>query len=256
MGRLQGKSAIITGGARGIGFATAKRFIEEGADVLITDLNSETGETAARELGDKARFLAQDVTDEDSWPKVIDAVVAAFGKLDILVNNAGILSTAKRQNIENTDLDQWRTVQAVNVEGVFLGCRAAIGVMKENGGSIVNLSSVAALEGTPQLAAYGASKAAVMQLTKSIAVDCGRRGYGIRCNSVHPDPIRTDMGDSLMAMRKGSVEANWDVFQEFSPLGHLGEPIDVANCILFLASDEARHVTGSQLVVDGGLTAG
>lgn len=255
MGRLQGKSAIITGGASGIGLATAKRFIEEGAHVLITDMNAEAGEAAAAELGDNARFMAQNICDEETWPQVIDAAVSAYGRLDILVNNAGILSTAPRQTIEDTELDQWRQVQSVNVEGVFLGCRAAIRAMKENGGAIVNLSSVAALGATPPLVAYGASKAAVCQLTKSIAIHCGRRGYGIRCNSVHPDPIRTAMGDSLMNMRKGSIEDSWEAFEKFSPLGQAGEPIDVANCVLFLASDEARHITGAELVVDGGLTA-
>lgn len=256
MGRLQKQTALITGAATGIGFATSRRFIEEGAEVVMTDINPENGEKAAKELGPSATFLPQDVRSQEDWERVFTHITEKFKKLDILVNNAGILATTNRQTIEDTDLDQWRAVQAVNVEGVFLGCQAAVRHMKETGGgSIVNLSSVAALIGTAHLAAYGASKAAVRQLTKSVAIHCAHRGYRIRCNSVHPDPVKTGMGDELMAMYGGDVKQGWQAVPDRVPLGEVTVPIDIANSILFLASNEARHITGAELVVDGGMTA-
>ena len=177
------------------------------------------------------------------------------GKLDVLVNNAGILSTSSRQSVEDVNLEEWRSVQSVNVEGVFLGCQAAVGVMKSVGGAIINLSSVAGLVASPGILAYGASKGAVRQLTKSIAVDCARKGYGIRCNSVHPGLINTDMGQNSMHMGGGNPEENYKNRVALTPMGEAGSPIDIANGVLFLASEEARHVTGAELVIDGGLTA-
>ncbi len=255
MGRVEGKIVVVTGAGNGIGRATAARLAEEGATVCVTDLNEEAGAAVARELGGEAAFLAQDVRREEDWQRVIDEVVGRHGRLDILVNNAGILATENSQVIEDTELEQWRAVQQVNVEGVFLGCRQAVRAMRESGGAIVNLSSVAGLIGTPHLAAYGASKGAVRQLTKSVAIYCGRKGYGIRCNSVHPGIIRTDMGDQVMGLGGGDAEANWRTRVEQIPIGEPGQAVDVANCILFLASEEARHVTGAELVVDGGMTA-
>ncbi|MDP6343969.1 MAG: glucose 1-dehydrogenase [Alphaproteobacteria bacterium] len=255
MGRVQDKIAIVTGGATGIGRATARRLAEEGALVTITDRNVEAGQAVAAELPGNAAFIAQDVRLEDDWKALMAAVTERHGRLDILVNNAGILATGPSQDLEATDLEQWRAVQAVNAEGVFLGCHHGIGAMKAGGGSIINLSSIAGLIGTPHLAAYGASKGAVRQLSKSVAVYCGRKGYGIRCNSVHPGIIRTDMGDQVMGLGGGDPQANWESRIGLVPLGEAGEAVDVANCILFLASDEARHVTGAELVVDGGMTA-
>ncbi len=255
MGRVAHKVALVTGAATGIGLVTARRLIEEGARVTITDLSAEAARAAAAELGAGTAHHQHDVRLEADWDRVMTAVSAAEGGLDILVNNAGILTTEVSQTIETTDLEQWRAVQAVNVEGVFLGCRAGVAAMKARGGAIVNLSSIAGIIGTPHIAAYGASKAAVRQLTKSVAVDCGRKGYRIRCNSVHPGPIATAMGTALMQSYGGDVDANWKALLERTPSGEVGEPIDVANCILFLASDEARHVTGAELVVDGGITA-
>lgn len=259
MARLNDKVALISGAATGIGLCTAQLMIDEGARVVITDRNVEGGEAAAEGLGSQARFIQQDVCDEESWKQVFDSVQNLHGKVDILVNNAGILTTEPVQDIEQTSLAQWQAIQSVNVEGVFLGCRAGVQAMKDFGGSIVNLSSVAGLIATPSLVAYGASKAAVRQLTKSVAIHCGRMGYRIRCNSVHPDPIRTDMGNELMELKgyiEGpDIETNWQTARKRVPIGETGEPIDVAQCILFLASDESRHVTGSELVVDGGLTA-
>ncbi|WP_373088000.1 glucose 1-dehydrogenase [Sneathiella sp.] len=257
MGRLDNKIALITGAATGIGRATAQRFIDEGATVLLTDINIKGGEAAASSLGAAAHFTVQDVRHEADWRTVMTEIESRFGRLDILVNNAGILSIGDRQTIEDTDLGHWRAIQAVNVEGVFLGCQAAVRMMKGqgHGGAIVNLSSVAALIGTAYLIAYGASKAAVRQLTKSVAIHCASKGYGIRCNSVHPDPVRTDMGDELMAMYGGDVKKGWERVPDRVPLKQVSEPVDIANSILFLASDEARHITGAELVVDGGMTA-
>ncbi len=176
MGRLSGKSALITGGARGIGYATAKRFIEEGANVLITDLLSEIGAKAAIELGEKAHFIFHDVSSKADWDAVITEAIKLFGSVDIVVNNAGIIGTTDgKQNIENTSLEELHGINSVNLDGVYLGCQAAVEAMKSKGGAIVNVSSLAAKVATPTLIAYGASKAAVCQLTKSIAIHCGRR---------------------------------------------------------------------------------
>lgn len=255
MDRLVNKVALVTGAATGIGLATTRRFIEEGAFVLMTDINAEAGKAAAKALGKMAQFLEQDVTKEADWQRVMATIAADSKGIDILVNNAGILAIGDHQTIEDTDLAHWQAIQKVNVEGVFLGCQAAVKAMKGRGGSIVNISSVAAIIGTPTLAAYGASKAAVRQLTKTVAIHCASKDYGIRCNSVHPDPVRTNMGDELMGMYGGKVDAGWKAIPGRVPLKIPAEPVDIANCILFLASDEARHVTGSELVVDGGMTA-
>ncbi|MEH6527770.1 MAG: glucose 1-dehydrogenase [Sneathiella sp.] len=255
MDRLKNKIALITGAAQGIGLETARLFVAEGATVILTDRNTDAGEAAAHQLGEQAQFMPLDVGNAEQWEQVMSRTISAHGQLDILVNNAGILATGNRQTIEDTDLDQWRAIQTINVEGVFLGCQNAVRHMKENGGAIVNLSSVAALIGTPHLIAYGASKAAVRQMTKSVAIHCTMRKYRIRCNSVHPDPIRTPMGDELMTMYDRDLKSGWDEIENRIPMGIPGEPIDIANAILFLASDEARHMTGSELVIDGGLTA-
>lgn len=254
MDRLKNKTAIITGAAAGIGLATTRRFIDEGAFVIMTDINRDAGTAASAEFGDRATFLPHDVAREDDWEKVMAAAQERGGP-DILVNNAGILSLGDRQTIEDTDLEHWRTIQRVNVEGVFLGCKAAIRAMKSRSGAIVNVSSIAALIATPSLAAYGASKAAVRQLTQTVALHAAQKRYNIRCNSVHPDPVRTDMGDALMGMYGGDVAKGWDNIGGLVPLNKPSEPLDIANAILFLASDEARHVTGAQLVIDGGTTA-
>tara|TARA_R110002074_G_scaffold269018_2_gene440973 strand:+ start:1698 stop:2468 length:771 start_codon:yes stop_codon:yes gene_type:complete len=255
MGRLENKIALVTGAATGIGLATARRFIEEGAKVFMTDINEEAGKTAVEEFGSQAIFVVQDVAIEEHWKSVMQTVLSESAGLDILVNNAGILSIGNRQTIEDTDLSHWQAIQKVNVEGVFLGCQSAVRAMKGRGGAIVNLSSVAAIIGTPHLLAYGASKAAVRQLTKSVAIHCANRGYGIRCNSVHPDPVRTNMGDALMGMYGNDIEAGWNAIPDRIPIKTPSEPVDIANGALFLASEEARHITGAELVIDGGLTA-
>jgi len=264
MGRVEGKVAIVSGAGTGIGFAAATRLVEEGAKVTIAEFDAKTGQGAAEALGGDTAFVQHDVRDEASWQALMDKVVSAHGRPDILVNNAGILATQNDQHLAVTDLDQWRAVQTVNVEGVFLGCKYGVAAMTadggrdkggDGGGAIVNMSSIAGLVATSHLVAYGASKGAVRQLTKSVAIDCARRGLGIRCNSVHPGVIVTNMGNQVMGMGNGNVEENWKTRLSLVPMGEPGQAVDVANCILFLASDEARHVTGAELVVDGGMTA-
>lgn len=255
MGRVEGKSAIVTGGAAGLGKAIAAMLIREGADVLITDINPD-GAQVAGALG--CAFMQQDVASEESWHEVVSYAEATFKKADILVNNAGVGDGLDAVSPENTTLAEWQRINRVNTEGVFLGCRAIIPAMKRaGGGSIVNMSSLAALVATPFLTAYGASKAAVRQLTMSVALHCAREGYRIRCNSVHPGQIKTDMFDGLL--KQFSKEAGIS-FEEMEkewtarvPIAELGEPNDIAYGVLYLASDEAKHVTGSQLVIDGGI---
>ena len=255
MARLKGKIAIVTGGANGIGRAVCRRFAEEGAIVTVADVNAEQGQSLAAELGGDAGFVELDVRSEPGWQALMDTVLERHGRLDVLVNNAGILATTQHQSIDDITIEEWRAVQAVNAEGVFLGCRAGVRAMKANGGAIVNLSSIAGLIATPQIVAYGASKGAVRQLTKSIAIDCARKGYRIRCNSVHPGLIITDMGRGSMHMGGGDPDANYKARVGATPMGEPGQPEDIANGILFLASEEARHITGAELVIDGGLTA-
>jgi 3(or 17)beta-hydroxysteroid dehydrogenase len=252
MGRVQDKVALITGGASGIGFATAELMVQEGAKVVIGDIDRAAAERAAARLGAAASFHLLDVTREDEWIAATDAIVRDHGRLDILVNNAGI---ALSQDFETTTLDDWRRLMAVNLDGVFLGCKHAVRVMKDRGGgAIVNLSSVAGLIGDPRLAAYCASKGGVRLLTKSVALHCARRGYNIRCNSVHPSFVETPMLDDMLARARDPAKARAG-YAAAAPLGRIAQPGDVARMILFLASDEAAFSTGAEFVVDGGLTA-
>jgi NAD(P)-dependent dehydrogenase (short-subunit alcohol dehydrogenase family) len=252
MGRVDGKVALITGGASGIGLATARLFLDEGAKLVLTDRDKSAVEAALAALGNAAGFHLLDVTREDDWIAATDAAVAEFGRLDILVNSAGV---ALLRDIETTTLDAWRALMAVNLDGTFLGCKHAVRVMKERGGgSIVNMSSVAGLIGSGNLAAYSASKGGVRLLTKSVALHCARKGYNIRCNSVHPSFVETPMLRAMIAAGRdpAKMEAN---YTGAAPLGRLAQPIEVARTILFLASDESAFTTGAELVVDGGLTA-
>ena len=255
MGRLQGKTAIITGAASGIGFETARQFISQGARVLITDRNEEAGAQAAKELGKQALFFRQDVSQEHSWRALERFLTDQEIEPDIFVNNAGVLKNTKMQDLEKTELAEWKWVQSINVEGVFMGCQLAVKLMKEKGGAIVNIASVAANQATPELIAYGASKAAVAHITKSVANHCINKRYKIRCNSVHPNPIKTPMGDALMAqIGRGDTEKGWESFAANPAFGGIGQPVDVAQAVVFLASDEARHTTGTELKVDGGMS--
>ena len=255
MARLQDKVALVTGGASGIGAATAERFAAEGARVVASDIDEVGGEAVAeaiRGAGGAAEFLAHDTTDEAAWRAVIDRIVAAHGRLDVLVNSAGI-GIAKP--ILETSLADWRATMSVNLDGVFLGTRIAIEAMsRTGGGSIINLSSAYGMVGGPNVSAYAASKGGVRLLSKAAAVECARAKLGIRVNSVHPGFIETPMVQAGLE-RSGAPEERRRHIEGLHPVGHLGEPADIANAILYLASDEAKFVTGTELVVDGGLTA-
>lgn len=250
MNRAQGKVAIVTGAASGIGRACAKKLAAEGARVVLADRNDVDGKKAAEELGAPHLFRALDVTDEAAWDAIVDETMKTFGRLDVLVNSAGV---GVMGNVENTSLAAWRFVQSVNVEGVFLGCRAAMKAMK-NGGSIVNVSSVAGLVGDGDLAAYCASKGAVRLLTKSVALHGAKREPAVRCNSVHPSFIDTPMVGAMVDGAKDPAKMR-QMLERAAPIGHMGEPDDVAFLVLYLASDESKFVTGAEMVVDGALTA-
>ncbi len=254
-GRLAGKIALVTGAGSGLGEATAKRFAEEGAHVYVTDVNTDNAERVASEINSAsgsatARF--QDVTDEADWDVLMGEIIDAQGRLDVLVNNAGIVLTG---NVEEATLDDWRKTQAVNLDAVFMGTRAAVKTMKANGGSIINISSIEGMIGEPNTAAYNASKGGVRIFTKSAALHCAAEDYNIRVNSVHPGFIVTPMvengiaslGEEAAAMMEARVMAD-------IPLKAMGEPRDIANGCLFLASDESKYMTGSELVIDGGYT--
>jgi 3(or 17)beta-hydroxysteroid dehydrogenase len=257
MGRVQDKIALVTGGASGIGFATTKLLVEEGAKVVVGDLKGHdlkgpASERAVAELGQRVSFDALDVAREDDWIAVTDKIVHDFGRLDILVNNAGV---ALLKDIEATTFEEWRGLMAVNLDGSFLGCKHAVRVMKERGGgSIINLSSIAGIVGYGGLAAYCASKGGVRLLTKSVALHCARKGYNIRCNSVHPSFVETPMLQGMIAAARDPEKMQASCLAA-APLGRLAQPIEIARTILFLASDEAAFTTGAELVVDGGLTA-
>ncbi len=255
-GRLTLKIALVTGGGNGIGEAICKRFAEEDATVLVTDIDLESAQRVAAEItaaGGKAEAREQDVTDPDLWNSVLDGVVEDFGRLDVLVNNAGI---GVIMPIELETLEGWRRMQSVNMESVFLGTQAAIRVMKDHGGSIVNISSIEGIVGEPLVPAYNASKGGVRIFTKSAALHCAQEGYGIRVNSVHPGYVGTAMvADAISTMPPEQALAFQQELLARIPLGRLGEAVEIANTVLFLASDEASYMTGSELVVDGGYTA-
>lgn len=252
MGRLEGKIALITGGASGIGLATVRLFVEEGAKVVLADRDKPGADAALAAIDHAAKFHLLDVTREDHWIAVTEAVVAEFGRIDVLVNSAGVALLA---DIEATLLEQRRALMAVNLDGTFLGCKHAVRVMKERGGgSIINLSSVAGLIGNGNLAAYSASKGGVRLLTKSVALHCARMGYAIRCNSVHPSFVETPMLRAMIGTARDPAKMEADCTSA-APLGRLAQPVEVARTILFLASDESAFTTGAELVVDGGLTA-
>lgn len=250
MGRMDGKVAIVTGGASGLGRATSSLLAREGARVVVADVNEVAGTGFAKELGASARFACLDVRDETSWQRVIEETLGELGRLDALVNNAGVVVLA---TIEETTLEQWQAVQAVNSDGVFLGCKHAIPAMlRSGGGSIVNLSSSAGLIGTPAFAAYAASKGAVRSLTKTVAVHCEQRGYPIRCNSVHPGGIDTPMTRGLPTLAAEAAPLAIEALR-LQPQTRMGRPEDVAEAVVFLASQASNYVTGQALNVDGGM---
>jgi NAD(P)-dependent dehydrogenase (short-subunit alcohol dehydrogenase family) len=256
--RLKNKIALITGSARGIGQATAELFHKEGATVIITDIRDKEGSSLTRKLGERVEYQHLDVGIENNWLTVADHITKKYGHLDILVNNAGItgfLESTGPWDAENTDLKSWEEVHRVNATGVMLGCKYGIRLMKENGGSIINISSRSGIVGIPGAVAYASSKAAVRNHTKSVALYCAENGYRIRCNSIHPAAIMTPMWDAML----GEGEQRQKIIEDIEsgiPLGHFGEPLDVAYGVLYLASDESKYVTGIELTIDGGILAG
>jgi 3(or 17)beta-hydroxysteroid dehydrogenase len=250
--RLPGKAAFITGAASGLGRAMATAFAAEGASVAIADIDEARGRAVAATLGERAIFLAHDVTSEEDWQRNLDAAAKAFGALHILVNNAGV---GTRGNVETTSLAEWRRIHAVNLDGPFLGCKHGIPLIAAaGGGSIINISSVAGLIGARDSAAYCASKGGVLLLTKSVALHCAHRRNGIRCNSVHPVYTDTPMVEQMVqaSSRPDKMRA---ALEAMIPLGRLGTPEELAAMAVYLASDESRFVTGAEFVFDGGYTA-
>ncbi len=255
MGRVSDKVAVITGGAGGLGGSAARLMAAEGASVVICDLADEQGQAVAKEVG--GEYVRLDVTSEASWETAVRAIDARHGRIDILVNGAGIEGDFVNGSPETTSLEQWRKVLSVNLDGTFLGCKHVLPVMKRaRKGAIVNISSMASFLGTPVNVAYGASKAGVQQLTKSVAVWGSRDGMKVRCNSVHPGVIRTRMLEEIYKQIGQVANVSAEEAEQMSlrqvPFGHVGEPDDVGYLILYLASDEAKYVTGSEFMVDGG----
>jgi len=258
-GRVAGKVALVTGGASGIGRACAETLAREGAHVVVTDLQDVKGEetiAAIRKAGGKASFLHHDVTQEAEWADVVAQVMAAHARLDVLVNNAGIAIASP--SITVMSLADWRTQQNVNLDGVFLGIKHALIAMRQagHGGSIINMSSVAGLKGSPILAAYCATKGGVRLLTKAVALECAAAKDGVRVNSVHPGIIETPIWLSIADVNPGMNSApDLDAMSvDAVPLGVKGVPDDIANGVLWLASEESRYVTGAEIVIDGGLS--
>jgi 3(or 17)beta-hydroxysteroid dehydrogenase len=255
-GRVQGKVALITGAAQGIGKACAQALAKEGAFVFISDIQDQLGKSVAEEIGSQACYIHQDVQNEKSWETTIQAILKEKGELNILVNNAGITGFQEGfglQDPENASLESWRKVHAVNLEGVFLGCKYAMAAMKKTEGSIINISSRSGVVGIPGAAAYASSKAGVRNHTKSVALYCCEKGYKIRCNSIHPAAILTPLWDAMLGDNREEVISQ---IASDIPMGRLGQPEDVANAVLFLASDESKYITGIELVIDGGILAG
>ena len=259
MARLMGKVALVTGAASGIGEAIARQFVAQGARVILSDIDDETGLALTRELGNRSRYMHLDVAKEADWQAAALQISEQDGVLDILVNNAGItglLETAGPHDPEHLDMASWHSVQATNSDGVALGCKYGIGLMKASqAASIINISSRSGLVGIPAAAAYAASKAAVRNHSKTVALYCAEQGYAIRCNSVHPGAILTPLWDAMLGDGEHREEAIKAVASDV-PLGTMGEPDDVAHAVVYLASDESKYVTGIELVIDGGILAG
>jgi 3(or 17)beta-hydroxysteroid dehydrogenase len=266
MNRLDGKVALISGGARGIGAETASLMREAGAKVVIGDVLADAGKATAARIAGKdegAMFVDLDVTSEASWSAAVAATSRRYGKLDILVNNAGIFLG---RDFEEASLDEWNRLVAINMTGVFLGTKLAAPALRASaaksphGSAIVNLASVAGIVGSGLDQLYSMTKGGVTLFTKSTALAFARKGDRIRVNSVHPGVIETDMGEQTFArrmtmMKSNDVAAAREASRQTHPIGRLGVPDDVGRAIVFLASDDAKFMTGSALVVDGGLTA-
>ena len=259
MTRLTGKIALVTGAARGIGAGIAQAFAAEGATVWVTDIEGEGASALAAELGDRHRSRPLDVGDEEQWIATIGQMLDAHGRLDILVNNAGITGFehgSGPHDPEHADLAEWHAVHRVNLDGTFLGCKHAIRAMRpRRSGAIVNISSRSGLVGIPGAAAYASSKAAVRNHSKSVALWCAQQNLNIRCNSVHPAAILTPIWEAMIGDAPGR-DARMAKLVEDTPLRRFGTVEEVAALVVFLASDEAPYITGSELDIDGGLLAG
>ncbi|MEY4055433.1 MAG: hypothetical protein RL519_768 [Pseudomonadota bacterium] len=244
-GRLAGKVAIITGAAKGLGEADARLFVREGARVVLSDLDQAAGERLAEELGPMAEFRLHDVRVEAEWAALIADVLARHGRLDVLVNNAGVVELG---TIETQSEADYRKIMAVSADGAFFGCKHAVPAMKAGGGgSIVNMASIASVQGEPNVVGYAMAKGAVESLTRSVAVHCAKNGYNVRCNSVHPAGILTPMVTEFVAKVAAS---GLRPAGEAPPPSKLGEPDDVAHTVLFLASDESKFINGAAIRVD------
>ena len=266
MNRLDGKIALLSGAARGIGGETAKLMAQAGAKIVIGDLLDERGRQTVAEIeaaGGSARYVHLDVTSESDWTGAIETATSQFGKLDILVNNAGVFTG---KGIEEVTMDDWNRLVAVNMTGVFLGTRMAIPALREaaksseHGSAIVNLASIAGIVGSQMDPLYSMTKGGVTLFTKSAALEFGRKGYRIRVNSIHPGVIQTDMGEQVFQARARRVGSNdtapvRQAVTDTVPWGRLGVPMDIAKGIVFLASDDAGYMNGAGLIVDGGITA-
>jgi len=256
MDRVKNKVAIVTGGASGLGKSSAILLAREGAKIVVTDIDEENGKKVAQDIkndGGEAIFIKQNVSKEDEWKMVIDRTLKTYGKLNILANSAGI---GVGGNVEEVTLADWKKLLSINLDGSFLGTQYAIKAMKETGegGSIINFSSIEGLIGDPNLPAYNASKGGVTIFTKSAALHCAKQGYKIRVNSIHPAYIWTPMVENLLKAQ-GDVEKGKKQLESLHPVGHLGEPDDIGYGVVYLASDESKFMTGSELVIDGGYTA-
>ncbi len=251
MNRVAEKIALVTGAAQGLGEAASRMLVKEGAMVALTDINFEGVQSVADSLGDAAIAIKHDVTDEAQWKKVLMETVDYFGGLNILVNNAGISSG---ESIEDISFENWKKIHAVDLDSVFLGCKYAIPYIKDSGGgSIINISSISGIIAGHNTVAYNSAKAAVRHMTKSVALHCAKHKYNIRCNSVHPVFVKTPILDRLVDMF-GKEEAYAKLARQI-PLGHIGEPDDVAYAVVYLASDESKMMTGAEIVIDGGISA-
>lgn len=245
MGRVDDKVCIVTGAASGLGEADARLLVSEGARVIMTDIDRESGTAIAEEIG--AEFIYQDVSEEEPWQTLIKDVVTRYGRLDVLVNNAGVGIIA---DIETTTTEIWRKTLSIHLDSTFWGCQEAIKAMKESGGgSIINISSTTALTGAAPYLAYSAAKGAIRSMSKSIALHCRSNNYNIRCNSVHPGLINTPLAQHALLNLGGVDLTTGDTDAKIKETG-VGEPLDVAYMVLFLASDESKHVNGAELVID------
>ncbi|WP_159976529.1 MULTISPECIES: glucose 1-dehydrogenase [unclassified Novosphingobium] len=247
-GRIEGKVALVTGGASGLGEAIVRRFVAEGGNVLIADIDIAAGEALAADLGAAAAFAPLDVTQEDQWIAAFARVDQALGRIDTLVNCAGITTIG---SVEDLTFEALRHELDIDLGGVFLGCKHVIPMMKRTGGSVVNIASMASIRARDYLAAYNAAKAGVTHMTKSIALHYAHKGYGIRCNSVHPGVILTPMLEKVMR-QSDTPDALYAEWVAGHPIGRLGRPDEVAALCLYLASDESAFATGAEFVLDGG----